>query len=411
MQRVAAVAGARGAGLRRPGVRPRRGAPGLRRPGRRGGRLRRRDVRRAARAAPGGVGGADGPEARRASTRLWPAHAGRRTSTGLRAERAALYRTVAAFFERFDLLLTPTIAVLPFPVGRVPSRPHRRAAVDRRGYGWIPFTYPFNLTGHPAISVPAGWTDDGLPVGLQIVGPRHGDAVGPARRSGVRGGAPVGRPLAPGLNAGAARGSGSLAPANGGPMAVDGSGAGRGARWPGASAVTAPPATAASRTAVPRRGPVGPDRRPPLGAALWRDRRRPAGPSITAEDRTGGGRSEAGPASSRALHGPPAPRPPVAASAARAVGHPPVTRIGRPRALRRLRSKRRRVPRGACLRRGVRGRRRAPLRAGRAAAGGRPSPCPTPGRGRRRRSRGSAGSASGRRRARGCRGRPVGSPP
>jgi aspartyl-tRNA(Asn)/glutamyl-tRNA(Gln) amidotransferase subunit A len=40
---------------------------------------------------------------------------------------------------------------------------------------WTPFTYPFNMTQQPAISVPAGRTSAGLPVGLQIVGPRHSD--------------------------------------------------------------------------------------------------------------------------------------------------------------------------------------------------------------------------------------------
>jgi aspartyl-tRNA(Asn)/glutamyl-tRNA(Gln) amidotransferase subunit A len=40
---------------------------------------------------------------------------------------------------------------------------------------WIPFTYPFNLTGQPAATVPVGFTASGLPVGLQIVGRRHGD--------------------------------------------------------------------------------------------------------------------------------------------------------------------------------------------------------------------------------------------
>ena len=47
---------------------------------------------------------------------------------------------------------------------------------DIDGLSWLPFTYPFNLNGVPAISVPCGWTSQNLPVGLQIVGPRFADA-------------------------------------------------------------------------------------------------------------------------------------------------------------------------------------------------------------------------------------------
>jgi len=87
----------------------------------------------------------------------------------------AYWREVQAFLERFDLLLMPTVAVPPFPAGEAPPREieGRRVSV----LGWMPFTFPFNLTGQPAASVPAGWTADGLPVGLQIVGRRHADAT------------------------------------------------------------------------------------------------------------------------------------------------------------------------------------------------------------------------------------------
>jgi aspartyl-tRNA(Asn)/glutamyl-tRNA(Gln) amidotransferase subunit A len=77
-----------------------------------------------------------------------------------------------ALFERYDLLLTPTIACPPFPVGL--DNPAEIAGRAVPAYGWIPFTYPFNMTGQPAASVPCGFTSRGLPVGLQIVG-RHND--------------------------------------------------------------------------------------------------------------------------------------------------------------------------------------------------------------------------------------------
>ena len=81
---------------------------------------------------------------------------------------------LAAFFADHDLLLTPTVAVAPFPIGQAPRE---MGGVKMEPVDWIPFTYAFNLTGNPAASVPCGTTAVGLPVGLQVVGPRHADAL------------------------------------------------------------------------------------------------------------------------------------------------------------------------------------------------------------------------------------------
>jgi aspartyl-tRNA(Asn)/glutamyl-tRNA(Gln) amidotransferase subunit A len=90
--------------------------------------------------------------------------------------RTRLWHVMRRFFDRHDVLVTPTTAVAAFPLtwDFPPEIAGRRLESQ---LDWYPFTYPFNLTGHPAVSVPCGWTPDGLPIGLQIVGPRFAEPV------------------------------------------------------------------------------------------------------------------------------------------------------------------------------------------------------------------------------------------
>lgn len=88
------------------------------------------------------------------------------------AARADLAIAMDRFHQRYDLLLTPQMPLGAIEAGRVTP------ADGRYGDGWInwsPYTYPFNLTQQPAASVPCGFTSDGLPIGLQIVGPARCD--------------------------------------------------------------------------------------------------------------------------------------------------------------------------------------------------------------------------------------------
>jgi aspartyl-tRNA(Asn)/glutamyl-tRNA(Gln) amidotransferase subunit A len=86
--------------------------------------------------------------------------------------RRELALTLHRFHEVYDLLVTPTVAVTAFEAERLMPDSFDTYNEPR---AWVPFSYPFNLTQQPAISIPCGFTPEGLPVGLQIVGPRFSD--------------------------------------------------------------------------------------------------------------------------------------------------------------------------------------------------------------------------------------------
>jgi aspartyl-tRNA(Asn)/glutamyl-tRNA(Gln) amidotransferase subunit A len=93
----------------------------------------------------------------------------------MRGRRLGFWDSVRPLFERYDLLLTPTVSVAPFGVGKLNPEGWPQHAWD--WLPWASFSYPFNFTGQPAATVPAGFTPAGLPVGLQIVGRRFAETT------------------------------------------------------------------------------------------------------------------------------------------------------------------------------------------------------------------------------------------
>ncbi len=91
----------------------------------------------------------------------------------LTKRRAELGILMRKFHERFDLLITPGVSVPAFE-----AKDSREQTLSLDAFlGWTPFSYPFNLTQQPACVCPCGFSSDGLPLSMQIVGPMHGDAL------------------------------------------------------------------------------------------------------------------------------------------------------------------------------------------------------------------------------------------
>jgi aspartyl-tRNA(Asn)/glutamyl-tRNA(Gln) amidotransferase subunit A len=92
--------------------------------------------------------------------------------------RTQLFRKVQGWFERFDVIVTPTLTRTAIPIEERLFEPIEieGQVTDTVRKAWYPYTHPFNMTGHPAMTLPCGFHSDGLPVAIQLVGRRGEDA-------------------------------------------------------------------------------------------------------------------------------------------------------------------------------------------------------------------------------------------
>ena len=91
--------------------------------------------------------------------------------------RSKCFAEIQNIQSRYDVIASPTLSAPPLRVG---LDPHGRIEIAGRDAGtirggWYPYTFPFNLTGHPALSLPCERSKEGLPIGLQLVGRWHED--------------------------------------------------------------------------------------------------------------------------------------------------------------------------------------------------------------------------------------------
>ena len=94
-------------------------------------------------------------------------------------QRTAIYRKVQSWFDRYDIILMPTLSRTALPIQERLFDPIEIEGkiVDSIRKAWYPYTHPFNLTGNPAVTLPAGLHSDGLPMAIQLVGRRGADAL------------------------------------------------------------------------------------------------------------------------------------------------------------------------------------------------------------------------------------------